>query len=78
MPAFVRAFLFKSSPDGELSYYIKKRMILANDTIRTYQLLCYFLRLASGNSSYIASMTAATSSVFSISSTITIRVLDPS
>ena len=23
MPAFVRAFLFKSSPDGELSYKVK-------------------------------------------------------
>ena len=24
MPAFVRAFLFKSSPNGELSYTVKK------------------------------------------------------
>ena len=26
MPAFVRAFLFKSSPNGELSYKVKKEL----------------------------------------------------
>ena len=41
MPAFVRAFLFKSSPDGELSYYIKN---VASAFPQQKSRLCTFLQ----------------------------------
>ena len=39
MPAFVRAFLFKSSPDGELSYYTKNRVQSPTPGHSTYEII---------------------------------------